>query len=56
MKKFRAVYQAVEHKKNQENYKLKQGITWEQVEQAKADGIFKFDDYFDKVEEEKIWE
>ena len=52
MKKFRAVYQAVEDKKNQENYKLKQGITWEQVEQAKADGTFKFEDYFEKVEED----
>ena len=41
MKKYRAVYQAVEHKKNQDNYKLKQGITWEQVDQAKADGTFK---------------
>ena len=47
------VYQAVEHNKNQENYKLKQGITWDQVEQAKADGNFKFEDYFEKVEEEK---
>ena len=56
MKKIRAVYQAVEHKKNQKNFRLKEGITWEQVEQAKADGTFKFEDYFDKVEEEKKWE
>ena len=50
MKKFRALYQAVEHKKNKENFRLKEGNTWEQVEQAKADGIFKFEDYFEKVE------
>lgn len=53
MKKFRAVYQAVEHKKNQDNFRLKEGITWEQVEQAKADGNFIFEEYFEKVEEEK---
>ena len=42
--------QAVENKKNQENYKLKQGITWEQVEQAKLRGIFIFEEYFEKTE------
>ena len=50
MKKFRMAYQVVENKKNQVNFRLKNGITWEQVEQAKSDGNFIFEDYFEKVE------
>lgn len=49
MKKFKSSFQQVLEATNQKTFKLKRGITWKQMEHAKKDGTFKFEEYFEEV-------
>jgi len=49
MKKFRAMYQEILNQEDLKIFKLKRGITWEQMEEAREKPDFVFTDYFEEV-------